>query len=224
MKTYLFGETALKKPILAYEWGNENDPKVLIVGTVHGDEIEGTTAALGLLRDLMKEKTFPYKLHLTLVPILNVDGNLILTRQNGRGVDLNRNLPTKNWTGEFEKVRYYPGKAANSEPENQALVNFLDRITPDFIITLHSWKPMLNVNGDCSQVAEAMQEVTQYKIVPDIGYPTPGSLGAYAADDRGIPTLTYEIERGSEQIEIIDVHVRSLHAGLKACEKRFSKP
>lgn len=223
MKTYVFGETVLKKPIIAYEWGSISDPKILVVGTVHGDEIEGTTAALGLLKDLLNSPTFPYKIHLTLVPILNVDGNLVLTRQNAKGVDLNRNLPTKNWTSEFEKVRYYPGKTANSEPENQALTGHLERIPPDFIITLHSWKPMLNVNGDCSQIAEAIKEVTNYEIVPDIGYPTPGSLGAYASDDRSIPTLTYEIERGMEQIDIIDIHVRALHAGLKACEKRFSK-
>ena len=223
MKTYIFGETALKKPILAYEWGKETDPKIFVLGTVHGDEIEGTTAALGLLKDLMMAKEFPYKLHLTLVPTLNVDGNLILTRQNARGVDLNRNLPTKNWTAEFEKVRYYPGKEACSEPENQALVQFIENNSPDFIITLHCWKPMLNVNGDCSVVAEAIQKVTQYDIVPDIGYPTPGSLGAYAADDRGIPTLTYEIERGLDQSIISDVHVRALHAALKACEQRFGK-
>lgn len=223
MKTYLFGETALQKPILAYEWGKSTDPKIFVLGTVHGDEIEGTTAALGLLKDLMQAQEFPYKLHLTLVPILNVDGNLILTRQNARGVDLNRNLPTENWTAEFEKVRYYPGKHACSEPENQALVNFIENQKPDFIITLHCWKPMLNVNGDCSGVAEAIAEVTQYDIVPDIGYPTPGSLGAYAADDRGIPTLTYEIERGLDQAIISDVHVRALHAGLRACEKRFGK-
>jgi protein MpaA len=138
-------------------------------------------------------------------------------------VDLNRNLPTKDWAADFTKFRYYPGKEPSSESENQALLKILDSSDYSFIFTLHSWKPMLNTNGDCSQIQEALEKATGYKIVPDIGYPTPGSLGAFGATDRGIPTLTYELEKGMDQEEIITVHVPALMKALSACEKRFCK-
>lgn len=222
MKTYIFGQTLLNKPIIAHEWGEKNHPHLFVLGTVHGDEVEGTTAAWGLLQKLI-EAPLNLNIRLTVVPILNADGCLAKTRQNSRGVDLNRNLPTKDWTQEFEKVRYYPGKTKNSEPENQALVKFIEDQKPQFIISLHSWKPMLNTNGDCSGVAEAIAEVCKYNIEPDIGYPTPGSLGAYAADDRQIPTITYEIERDMDQQAIIDLHVPALLAGIKAFDQRYNR-
>lgn len=80
---------------------------------------------------------------------------------------------------------------------------------------------MLNTNGDCSQIQDILSEMTGYKIVPDIGYPTPGSLGALGAIDRGIPTLTYEFEKGMDQEDIIKIHVPALMQALKACETRF---
>ena len=57
--------------------------------------------------------------------------------------------------------------------------------------------------------------MTGYKIEPDIGYPTPGSLGTYAGLERQIPTLTYEIERELSFDLIIKNHVPAIIEGLK---------
>lgn len=221
METQIIGYTVQKKPILSYFWNNNSDVNILMLGGVHGDEIEGVTAALGILDQLFNKNLF--KFNFTLIPCLNLDGLFAMTRQNANGVDLNRNLSTKDWTAEFTKVRYYPGKKPLSEPENQTLMKILDAKEYKFIFTLHSWKPMLNTNGDCSLIADVLTEMTGYKIVPDIGYPTPGSLGALGATDRGIPTLTYEFEKGMDQEEIINKHVPALMKALKACEDRFCK-
>lgn len=224
MNTFIFGKTALGLPIAAYRFSNggaNNPAKVLILGGVHGDEIEGVVAAQGLLESLIQ--SFPYHLDLTLVPALNLDGVLHRTRTNFRGVDLNRNLPTKDWSPEVKTPRYHPGPSANSEPENQALTHFIESEKPQFVLSLHSWHPVLNVNGDCRAEAEVLAKWTGYKIDEDIGYPTPGCLGTFAGLERSSPTLTYEIERGLELRKILQVHVPAILEALKETEKKGAR-
>jgi protein MpaA len=215
MKTYTFGYSSMGLPIIAYEFVN-NGPEVLILGGVHGDEIEGVWAAQGLLKSFLQ--SFPYKLNLTLVPQFNIEGILNKTRMNARGVDLNRNLPTKDWSPVVATPRYHPGPSANSEPENQALVKFIEARKPQFILSLHSWKPMININGDCMKQAQALAARTGYVIDPDIGYPTPGSLGTFSGKERNSPTITYEIERGLACEPILRIHVPAILEMLKVCE------
>mgnify|MGYP001572510557 FL=1 len=160
------------------------------------------------------------KVNLTLVPAFNLDGVVAKSRLNGNQVDLNRNLPTRDWSPQAFNERYPPGAHANSEPENQALTRWLEQVVPRFIISLHSWKPMLNVNGKCHAEADAMRALTGYEIVETIGYPTPGSLGTYAGIERDMPTLTYEIERGQSPRDVLKIHVPSCLAALKVAEGR----
>jgi protein MpaA len=220
MKSFSFGFTSIGLPIPAYRFSNSG-AKVLVLGGVHGDEIEGVVAAHGLLKEF--EKQFSYALDLTLVPSFNLDGVLHRTRVNARGVDLNRNLPTKDWSPEIKTPRYHPGPFPNSEPENQALTDFIEKENPQFILSLHSWNPMLNVNGDCLREAESLHRHTGYRIDTDIGYPTPGSLGTYAGLERQSPTLTYEIERGLASEPVLRIHVPAILEALKETEKRGAR-
>lgn len=217
MNSFVFGQTVTGLPIMAYRFGAEG-PNVLVLGGVHGDEIEGVVAAHGLIEKFAA--SFPYRLQLTLVPAFNLDGVLARERRNARGIDLNRNLPTKDWTKDVVELRYCPGPAANSEPENRALTAFLERERPAFILSLHSWRPMLNINGDCRTIAETIAKHTGYVITESTGYPTPGCLGTYAGLERDFPTLTYEIERGLPAEPILRVHVPAILEGLKTCETR----
>lgn len=217
MKTTVFGKSALGQPQIAYEFRN-GGPEVLILGGVHGDEYEGVVAAEGLLASFLM--TFPERLNLTLVPRFNPDGVLFRTRGNGNGVDLNRNLPTKDWSPEIKTPRYHPGPRAGSEPENASLIRFLEEKKPRFVLSLHSWNPVLNVNGDCRAEAEVLSRLTGYHIDDDIGYPTPGCLGTYAGLERDCATLTYEIQRGLSTEQILAIHVPAIREALKATEKR----
>lgn len=217
MNAQVVGRSFLGQPQIAYHFP-QGSYRVLIIGGVHGDEYEGVVAVEGLLAEVMKNN--PYKLDLTLLPRFNPDGILKQTRGNGRGIDLNRNLPTKDWTAEWTNPRYLPGEAPASEPENKYLVDALENKRFDFVISMHSWKPMLNINGDAREIAEVMANINGYRIDPDIGYPTPGSFGTYAGFERQCPTITYEIEEGSEIPKILELHVPCLHAALKALEKR----
>ncbi len=216
-KIELFATSALNNPIFSYRFENKG-PEILILGGVHGDEIEGVVAAQKILENLLEN--FNYNLNLTIIPQFNIDGVLRKERTNGNGVDLNRNLPTKDWSPEIKTQRYHPGPQANSEKENQSLVRFLENVQPAFVLSLHSWKPMLNVNGNCHPEAQIISQKTGYRIDPDIGYPTPGSLGTFAGVERKSPTLTYEIERGLDFHSIINIHVPAILEALHECEKR----
>lgn len=211
-KTFIFGHTARNCPIPAYDFGAEG-PLVLLLGGIHGDEPEGIAAANGLLGSFLE--SFTDRLRVTLVPCVNMDGVLDKARTNGAGVDLNRNMPTKDWTDVARAPRYFPGTAAGSEPENQALMRYLEERRPNIIISLHSWNPVLNTNGDCRGEAEVLAKITGYKIDDDIGYPTPGSLGTYAGLERGVPTLTYEIQRDMALDEVVRIHVPAVREALK---------
>lgn len=218
MKTILIGHSVSQLPIHVYKWERPSVPHVLIIGGVHGDEVEGVYLSQALLGAFQKE--YPYALHLSLIPMFNPDGILQRKRVNENKVDLNRNLPTKDWTDQFDKEKYYPGKKPLSEPENQALVQYIENHTPQLIISLHSWKPMINVNGNCFPEAEVISKHTGYSVEKDIGYPTPGSLGTYCGLERNIPTITYEIERGLSFKQVLDIHLPACQKALYESEKR----
>jgi len=221
MKNFILGATATGLPIPAYRFGPAGSPSVLLLGGVHGDEREGVEACLGLLGRW--NENFPFRLRVTIVPALNVDGVLRGQRTNARGVDLNRNMATNDWSPVIASERYHPGPSANSEPETQALVNWLKDNKPIFILSLHSWHPMLNVNGACQREAQTIAHWTGYKVDESIGYPTPGCLGTYCGLERDMPTLTYEIERGLATEEILKTHTRAIEEGLKVTESTRQK-
>ncbi|RYZ73341.1 MAG: DUF2817 domain-containing protein [Proteobacteria bacterium] len=215
MQSFLFGHTQTGLPIMGYRFGNSG-PKVLVLGGVHGDEIEGVWAANGLLSSVQKK--YDLNLQLVIVPMFNLDGILMKERRNASKIDLNRNLPTKDFTSVAATERYFPGHTANSEAENQALVSYLEKEKPKFILSLHSYKPMLNYNGDCKIEAEVISKHTGYIVTDSIGYPTPGSLGTYAGVELNIPTLTYEVERGLDQASVMK-QVPAIIDGLRSAER-----
>ena len=132
MEADIIGRTTEKLAINAFFFGT-GKPRVLIIGGVHGDEKEGVALSYGLMAEFIK--SYPFEYGLAVIPCLNVDGFLKNTRQNSNGVDLNRNLPTNDWRADYDQERFYPGKVANSEPENVALVDFIERHPLIFIIS-----------------------------------------------------------------------------------------
>jgi len=217
VKSFKFGESQKKLPIIAHNFGTSG-PRVLILGGVHGDEVEGVIAAQALVNRFIE--SFTFKIQMTIVPMFNIDGVLFRERKNTNSVDLNRNLPTNDWTSEVPEERYYPGESPCSEPENKALTKWLHENTPSIIFSLHSWKPLLNTNGACKPEAEVISKLTGYEIKESIGYPTPGCLGTYCGLERDMPTLTYEIERGLDSADILKTHVPAIIEALKVTEER----
>jgi protein MpaA len=216
MQNFILGTTSNGLPIPGYRFGPPQRPSVLILGGVHGDEREGVEASLGLMHRW--SVNFPFRLRITIIPALNIDGVLAANRLNARAVDLNRNMATNDWSGQWTNPRYNPGAGPNSESETQALVRWLDEFKPVLVISLHSWQPMLNINGNCAREAAAISQWTGYAIKDSIGYPTPGCLGTYCGLERDMPTITYVIESGLSTSEILRLHVPAIVESLKITE------
>ena len=218
MKSFVLSQTSTGLSLFAHRLGHRG-PRVLLLGGVHGDEVEG----VALTRELLGRYVsggLPYKLEMMVIPVLNVEGLLAQTRHNSSGVDLNRNLPTKDWTPQVHNPRYCSGSSPNSELENQALTQVIEDFKPIFIFTFHSFSRwMININGDCQREGGFLGELTSYPVHADIGYPTPGSLGTYAAWERGIPTITYELKRGQDLKTLLPPHIRAVDQCLQLIER-----
>jgi protein MpaA len=129
----VIGRSVRGRPIRAYRIGDRSSPHtVLVVGCIHGNECAGR-AILAALRDMA-----PFNdLDLWLVYSMNPDGTAAGTRQNARGVDLNRNFRRK-WRPIGEPWdTYYSGSRPFSEPESRAARDFLREIRPEITIWYH---------------------------------------------------------------------------------------
>src|SRR5690606_4829252 len=112
-------------PIPVFKTDIKANKYLYLIGGVHGDEVEGVYVLKELFQWLKNEHSLK-DLPIIVVPILNVDGYRAQSRVNAHSVDLNRNLPTKDWAPGFTQARYNPGSKALSEPENQFLVKLMD--------------------------------------------------------------------------------------------------
>ncbi len=209
------GKSSSGRPIPVHTHGSGRLCVLLIAG-VHGDESEGFLFLEKFLTEIDHGSVrVPSGVSLICVPRLNPDGCVKLRRTNEHNVDLNRNLPTRDWTGEFENVRYYPGPSAGSEEESRFTVALMEHLDPHLILSLHSYeKPMINFNGECDDLAEAMSKLNGLPAKGDIGYPTPGSLGTYAGWERNLPTITLEILRGQSPENVWETHLSGVLAAL----------
>ena len=217
------GRSVEGRPIKAYSSSVDAPSWIYLLGGVHGDEIEG----IYVLERLMAwiEANGEWKGDSIAIPILNVDGREGMKRTNARGVDLNRNLSSSSWCGDSRGEKYYPGPEPLSEPENVFLDDLFQRYSPRLIMTFHSWKPLLNYNGNCQEIAEFLGRYNNYLVCSDIeGHPTPGSLGEYGPEVYNCPVLTLEFPRVSSTVSLEEIW-RENETGLKALfESDLLKP
>jgi murein peptide amidase A len=127
----LIGHSVDHRPIVAHRVGDPSaSARVLVVGDVHGNERAGERI-VGRLR----RTGAPRGVRLWLVRTANPDGAAAGTRQNARGVDLNRNFSFAWRPG--ARGTYFPGRHAASEPETRALMRLVRRVRPDLAIYYH---------------------------------------------------------------------------------------
>ncbi|MGQ9837164.1 MAG: M14 family zinc carboxypeptidase [Cyanobacteriota bacterium] len=214
IRQQVLGYSVQGRPIQLWQL-TQGIPSLLLMGGVHGNEVEGYNlieqyVISGLWGSLAGRAT------VWVIPRLNPDGCAVGQRVNANGVDLNRNMPTQDWLQNSLETRYPPGPAPASEPETQALLVCLEQIQPWFILSAHSCEdnPCVNYNGPALELAQVMAAHNGLPITNDIGYPTPGSLGTWAGQERQIPTLTLEVLRGTPLNQVWQEQAQALQALL----------
>ena len=105
--------------------------RVLVVGQIHGDEPEGRRVVRALRR-----LEPPRGVAVWTVETVNPDGARRFTRQNARGVDLNRNFP-RGWRPSVPGTRYYGGQRPLSQPESRAVRRLVRRVRPHLSVWFH---------------------------------------------------------------------------------------
>jgi hypothetical protein len=127
----LVGHSTRGQPIRAFVLGSGR-PRMLVVGSVHGNEPAGTAVATRLLHG-----SRPSRGTLWIVPDLNPDGHAAKRRANARGIDLNRNFPP----------------ASASERETRVAMRLIRRVRPDVTIWFHQPQALVRAWGASVGVA-----------------------------------------------------------------------
>jgi protein MpaA len=128
----VLGQSVNGRDIVATRYGDGTGKTVMIVGQIHGNEKTG----IRLTREIVAAGV-PAGYTLWVIETVNPDGNARNTRQNARGVDLNRNFPT-NWAPQTCPGKYCAGRTAASEPETRLLAEFLRQTGPQMIVFYHA--------------------------------------------------------------------------------------
>ncbi len=192
-RAVVIGHTVLGRPIEALHFVPPSYAKpraaAVLFGAIHGDE-PVTQLMLERLADELVER--PPGRDTWIIPALNVDGVLAGTKNNANDVDLNRSFAAASWTAQYA-AGYFPGAAAESEPEAKALVDLIDRVDAKRLIAVHATYRCMNWDGTGRALAEEMAALAGYPANGDIGYPTPGSFGSKYGLDRGLEIVTIEV-------------------------------
>jgi protein MpaA len=204
----LYGKSLDGIPLTVYlpETGRTG---VVVLASIHGDEAETTVVVSEALRCLPRGD-----LQAAVILCANPDGMLRGTRGNGRGVDLNRNFPTSNWTpdpvyyksraNDARDIALSPGSEPASEPETRALLSLLERLRPRAVVSLHAALACIDDSGG-SPLGRRLAERCSLPLLTEIGYPTPGSMGTWAGE-QGVTLVTWELEAAS-LYDLKDHHV-----------------
>ena len=199
-ETSEIGRTVEGRPLVMHQFGR-GTCDLLVIGGIHGNEPGSAVVCEELARHLRAEPALLLGRSVAVIPAANPDGLARRLRTNKNLVDLNRNFPASNWK-KTRKGGFYGGALAASEPETQAMLDVLEGLRPRAIISVHAMaQPCNNYDGPAEPLARLMSVTNGYPVRPNMGYPTPGSLGTWAGVDRQIPIVTLELpakQRGED--------------------------
>ncbi len=199
------------RPLVYAEFGaRDAENTTLILSMVHPDEITPLHIALELVQWMEKNERELHDVRVVIAPLVNPDGfyRSKKTRVNANGVDVNRNFATNDWNVNAIKLwkskygsnpRRYPGPKAGSEPETVFQAKLIDQSQPQKVLSVHSPLNFMDYDGPTLALDKFPKEYIKKclelrsRLKAQSGGFFPGSLGNYAGQEKGIPTLTLEL-------------------------------
>ena len=212
------GATAGNNVLQVYTFGS-GSRTVLAWSGMHGNEhtsIRGTMEALRTITDLWLTSR---DLRLLYIPVLNVDGLALYTRENAVGVDVNRDAQSL------------------ETPEAQFLMQCIEEFHPDLCLNLHDQRTMYGVNNPVqpsvlsflAAAADHARRVTRARIIAAhlinaFAHDSSLPIGRY--DDgfnancfgdalmmKGIPTILFEAGQAQgdyERVDTVDAFAKAI--------------
>jgi murein peptide amidase A len=154
--TFLLGRSLDGRPIRARVLGDPRAPHpALLIGVIHGDETAGLRVA-----DVLLRWRPPAGVTLWIVPDLNPDGVAAGTRQNARGVDLNRNFSYRWRPLGPPGTQQYAGRRALSEPESRIARALILRLRPRLTIWFHQPLGVTDESGGARRIERRFSQLT----------------------------------------------------------------
>ncbi|MBN2138193.1 MAG: DUF2817 domain-containing protein [Sedimentisphaerales bacterium] len=189
---HIVGSSVNNTPIMAQVFG-QGDSVTLIIGGIHGNEPAGTPLVKKLAQYIRLYPELANGRTIVLLPNVNPDGMAKGTRYNANNVDLNRNFAAPNRVNTATT-----GHSALSEPESRVIERLIRQYAPDRIVATHQPLACIDYDGPARGIAASMQRYCDLT-VKKLGA-RPGSLGAYAGEKLGIPTITFEMKQHDSQL------------------------
>ena len=175
----IYGRSFEGRPLMAYRLGR--GPVVrAIIGGLHGGYEWNTTDLMSrtLEHFTTSPKLIPDEVTLYVIPLANPDGaaagtDRVYGRMNGNGVDLNRNWDYR-WqmTATHGTRPVFAGTAPFSEPETQALRDFIEERKISAAIFYHSAGAVIYSGAGITtsqtvELAQFMAQHTGYRYAPE---------------------------------------------------------
>ena len=207
-KPLIYGYSVYGTPLQIW-MPEHNNVDVLVFAGIHGEEPDSTVLLSRALRSLRQPSS-----SCAVILCANPDGVQLGTRGNANGVDLNRNFPSTNWTAapvthswNFDsnsRVTLSPGPRPCSEPESLALQQAVERLRPEYVVSLHSPLGLIDdpENTDLGAWFCARSGLPRTVLANET---TPGSFGSWTGDI-GVKTITYELPNHSVW-DMLPVHL-----------------
>lgn len=191
-----YGHSARGIPLEVYLPPSGASPRRLVFAGIHGHEPDTTAVLSAALRSIVGDA-----LTCAVVLAANPDGLLRGIRGNANGVELNRNWPSSTWQpdpvphrwleADVQDVWLSPGPEPGSEPEVRHLIELIDDLGIDDVVSVHS--PLGCVDDPRNlPVGGWLAAETGLPRVATVGYPTPGSFGTWTRE-RDLPCVTHEL-------------------------------
>ena len=193
----VIGTSVLGRPLEVIQFGNGPIERMIIAGIHGGAEVNTIELADQLIEYLSSHpEIVPPNVTLWVLRSLNPDGEakgrVWSARGNENGVDLNRNFPAL-WEAEWDRggcwdyMTLTSGPGPGSEPETQALMDFLLSRHVDALINYHSSALGIFAGGqppdrESLRLAQAVADVSDYPYPPiDTGCRYSGQLIDWAS-------------------------------------------
>ena len=187
----VIGKSSRGKDLTLIKLG-KGSKKVLYVGAIHGTEYVTTSYLMKMIDTYCYSYTNDirygeYETNILLdeytvyiIPMANPDGvdivnieNNKIWRQNGNGVNLNKNFPTNRWedidNGVTEPGQDFKGYSKGSELETKLLIDLCENNYFEFLMSFHSKGEVLFWRDENSGVIPGAQELAD-KIESLTGY------------------------------------------------------